>query len=219
MKLTYVFFDVHQIYVVHVSYGKYHYFWTSLACIMLHFLRFLFSRAFFWNLLLILLVTTALLYGSFYGLSWHTRQGKFIEVPDLSSKTIDEVEILLNEHNLAYEVIDSARFNPDYLPFSVIEQFPTTGDLVKKDRKIYLTLNPANFNAVRIPNIIQITRRSAESSLRAVGFEIGEITYLNNIGKNMVLQLRYNNAPVAPGEKLPKTSRIDLVLGNGNSPQ
>ena len=138
---------------------------------------------------------------------------------DLSSKTIDEVEMLLDEYSLTYEVIDSARFNPGYLPFSVIEQFPEHGDLVKKDRKIYLTLNPANYNAVRIPNVIQITRRSAESSLRAVGFEIGEISYLNNIGKDMVLQLRYDNAPVAPGEKLPKTSRIDLVLGNGVSPQ
>ncbi|MGB0396591.1 MAG: penicillin-binding protein, partial [Flavobacteriaceae bacterium] len=80
-------------------------------------------------------------------------------------------------------------------------------------------LNPANYNNVSIPDVIQITRRSAESSLRAVGLEIGEITYIDNIGKNMVLQLRYDNAPIAPGDKLPKTSRVDLVLGNGVSPQ
>ena len=35
----------------------------------------------------------------------------------------------------------------------------------------------------------------------------------------MVLQLRFDNAPIAPGEKLPKTSRVDLVLGNGIRPQ
>ena len=33
----------------------------------------------------------------------------------------------------------------------------------------------------------------------------------------MVLQLRYNNSPISSGEKLPKTSRIDLVVGNGKS--
>ena len=33
----------------------------------------------------------------------------------------------------------------------------------------------------------------------------------------MVLQIRYNNSPILSGEKLPKTSRIDLVLGNGKS--
>ena len=32
----------------------------------------------------------------------------------------------------------------------------------------------------------------------------------------MVLQLRYDKAPIAPGDKLPKTSRVDIVLGNGN---
>ena len=151
----------------------------------------------------------------FYGLHWHTRQGDFIEVPELITKSIEEAEAVLDEFDLMFEVIDSARFNPTYRPFAVIEQSPLAGELVKKDRKIYLTLNPSNYNEVSIPDVIQITRRSAESSLRAVGLEIGEITFMNNIGKNMVLQLRHNNAPIAPGDKLPKTSRIDLVLGNG----
>jgi beta-lactam-binding protein with PASTA domain len=104
------------------------------------------------------------------------------------------------------------------MPFAVIEQTPLAGELVKKNRKIYLTLNPANFNEVMLPDVIQITRRSAESTLRAVGLEIGEILYQDNIGKDMVLQLRYDQAPIAPGDKLPKTSRVDLVLGNGKKP-
>ena len=186
---------------------------------MLHFFRFLFSRSFFWQLFLLLFVLTALFIGVFYGLNWHTRQGNFIEVPDLQAKSIAEVSLILEDQKLNFEVIDSARFNPDYKPFAVIEQSPLAGEQVKKNRKIYLTLNPANYNEVRIPEVIQITRRSAESSLRAVGLEIGEITYMDNIGKDMVLQLRYDNAPIAPGEKLPKTSRVDLVLGNGIRPE
>jgi beta-lactam-binding protein with PASTA domain len=186
---------------------------------MLHFFRFLFSRSFFWQIFFLLVALTALLLIVFYGLHWHTRQGDFIEVPNLQTKSIAEVETLLDEKKLNFEVIDSARFNPAYSPFAVIEQSPLAGEHVKKHRKIYLTLNPANFNEVRIPEVIQITRRSAESSLRAVGLEIGEISYIDNIGKDMVLQLRYDNAPIAPGEKLPKTSRVDLVLGNGIRPE
>ena len=185
---------------------------------MLHFFRFLFSRTFFWQLFLVLLAVAGLLTLTFYGLNWHTRQGNFIEVPNLNTMTIADAQQLLQDQDLNYEVIDSARFNPDYLPFAVIEQTPLAGDLVKKDRKIYLTLNPANYNEVILPDVIQITRRSAESRLRAVGLEIGEIMYQNNIGKDMVLQLRYENAPIAPGDKLPKTSRVDLVLGNGKVP-
>ncbi len=182
---------------------------------MLHFFRFLFSRRFFWHLFILLVAITLLLILTFYGLNLHTRHGNFIEVPDLSTKSIEEVTELLDEKKLTFEVIDSARFNPAYSPFAVIEHTPRAGEQVKKYRKIYITLNPANYNEVSIPDVIQITRRSAESTLRAVGLEIGEITYMDNIGKDMVLQLRHNEVPVAPGDKLPKTSRIDLVLGNG----
>ena len=186
---------------------------------MLHFFRFLFSRSFLWQIFFLLVALALFLFALFYGLHWHTRQGNFIKVPDLQAKSIAEVETLLDERKLSFEVIDSARFNPSYEPFAVIEQSPHAGEQVKKNRKIYLTLNPANYNEVRIPEVIQITRRSAESTLRAVGLEIGEISYIDNIGKDMVLQLRYDNAPIAPGEKLPKTSRVDLVLGNGITPQ
>ncbi|MDC1402770.1 serine/threonine protein kinase, partial [Flavobacteriaceae bacterium] len=36
-----------------------------------------------------------------------------------------------------------------------------------------------------------------------------------NIGKDMVLEIRYEGEKIAPGVILPKTSKIDLVLGNG----
>ena len=66
-----------------------------------------------------------------------------------------------------------------------------------------------------VPNVIQITKRNAETRLTAVGFELGEISYRNNIGKDMVLEIRYQGDKIEPGVVLPKTSKIDLVLGNG----
>ena len=88
-------------------------------------------------------------------------------------------------------------------------------ETLKKDRKIYLTLNPSGYRKISIPNIIQITLRNAESMLKAVGFNIGKITYRNNIGKDMVLEIGYEGKRIVPGSVLPKTSKIDLVLGNG----
>ena len=66
-----------------------------------------------------------------------------------------------------------------------------------------------------VPNIIQITKRNATSILQSVGLSMGKITYRNNIGKDMVLELRYKGEKIAPGTVLPKTTPIDLVLGNG----
>ena len=112
-------------------------------------------------------------------------------------------------------MLDSALYNPKYPKFSVVDQLPKSNTEVKRNRKIYLTLNPSNYGKVSIPNIIQITQRSASSALLASNLEIGEILYENNIGKDMVLQILFNGNEINPGEMVPKKSKIDLVLGNG----
>ena len=87
--------------------------------------------------------------------------------------------------------------------------------MLKKNRKIYITLNPSNYKKVSVPNVVQITKRNAETTLQSVGFSIGEITYRDNIGKNMVLEIKHKGEIVTPGTLLPKTAKIHLVLGNG----
>ena len=116
---------------------------------------------------------------------------------------------------MRYEVLDSAKFNPNYPPYAVIEQSPKAGSAVKRGRKIYFTLNPSGYRKLKVPNVIQITKRNAETRLTAVGFSLGEISYRDNIGRDMVLEMQYNGEKIQPGRVLPKTSKIDLVLGNG----
>ena len=116
---------------------------------------------------------------------------------------------------MRFEVIDSAKYNPNLPPFAVIELTPRSGSLVKKDRKIYLTLNPSEYRKITVPNIIQVTLRNAESMLKAVGLSTGEISYVDNIGKNMVIEIKHQGKRIAPGSVFPKTTKIDLVIGNG----
>ena len=56
---------------------------------------------------------------------------------------------------------------------------------------------------------------NAESIIKSSGFEIGDYTYRDNIGKDMVLEIRFEGNMIEPGILLPRTSKIDLVLGNG----
>jgi len=63
--------------------------------------------------------------------------------------------------------------------------------------------------------VVQVTYRNAVSSLRAVGLEVGNISYRDNIGKDMVLALRYEGKTIRSGAKIPKSSTVDLILGNG----
>ena len=44
---------------------------------------------------------------------------------------------------------------------------------------------------------------------------IRSLTYKDDLGKDEVLQIRYKGQIIEAGTMLPKTSKIDLVLGNG----
>jgi beta-lactam-binding protein with PASTA domain len=155
------------------------------------------------------------LFGLYIYLNLTTNHNNYIKVPDLKGISFVNAVRILNEKNLSFIVIDSALYNPNYPKFSIVDQLPNSSTEVKKNRKIYLTLNPSNYGKVSIPNIIQITQRSANSALLASGLEIGEVTYENNIGKDMVLQIFFNGTEIKIGDMVPKKSKIDLILGNG----
>jgi len=178
-------------------------------------LRFFISKTFFFTLSKAGVVGIGLIFLLFLILRFHTRQNRLIEVPDLHQMPLAQAQELLSDLRLNFEVIDSTQYNPEIPPLSVIEHQPRALDEVKRGRKIYLTLNPSTYRKVSIPNVVQVTYRNAASSLRAVGLEVGNITYRNNIGKDMVLDLRFEGKSISPGAKIPKTSEIDLVLGNG----
>ena len=147
-----------------------------------------------------------------------TNHGDFETVPDLTGKSISMAEKALSENNLVMQIQDSANFNPKYPKFAVIEQDPLPGAKVKEDRKIYLTLNPSGYNKILVPDLTERTFRQAKPTLEALGFKIGAITYTNNIGKDVVLKMTHKGKEIHPDTKLPKTSVIDFVLGNGNRP-
>ena len=69
---------------------------------------------------------------------------------------------------------------------------------------------------VRIPNLIQKTYRQAVPTLKSLGLEPGEITYKPDLAKDMVLEIYCNGKKLNPGDKIFKSSKIDLVLGDGN---
>ena len=101
-------------------------------------IRFLFSRIFYKQLFYILILSVIIVVSLIFYLNHSTFHGKSIVVPNLIGKTINEVDQELNKLTLRYEVIDSARYNSNYKPLSVIDHQPTSNSKVKKNRKIYL---------------------------------------------------------------------------------
>lgn len=179
------------------------------------FIQFLFSRAFLKQLLFAVLAGILLIFLIMWWLRVSTNHGQQIEVPDLSKMSLEKVEETLDDLDLNYTIVDSVNYNPDYPKYSVIEQLPRAGSFVKEDRKIYLYLNPSDYRLVAIPEVVGRTRRQAEPTLMALGFEIGEISYRSYIAEDEVLELRHEGRVIRPGDQLPKTATIDLVLGDG----
>ncbi len=186
--------------------------------LQMSFFKFLFSKTFLKQLILAIIAVVVLCFIILRWLKSTTNHGEFETVPDLKGKSISVAQMELKENNLVMQIQDSANFNPDYPKFAVIDQEPASGTKVKEDRKIYLTLNPSGYRKVEVPDLRERTFRQAEPNLEALGFKVGNISYVDNLGKDIVLELKYKGKTLKPGEKLPKTSKIDLVLGNGNRP-
>lgn len=178
-------------------------------------IQFLKSKAFLKQLGFALIAIIVLCFLMLKWLNYSTNHGEFVEVPELTGKTLDVVEIEINDNDLQMVVQDSANYNPNYPKYSVIEQQPEAGSMVKENRKIYLTLNPSGYRKVGVPNIIRRTYRQAKPTIEALGLQVGNISYKNDIGKDEVLEISYKGKTISPGTLLEKTSRIDLVLGNG----
>lgn len=179
------------------------------------FFKFLTSRTFLIQLGLAVLAIVLLVFIVLRWLGSTTNHGEFVEVPDVSKMSVMDMRNVVEEANLRYEVLDSANFNPDYPRFSIIEQDPAAGNKVKEGRKIYLTVNPSGYKKVTLPNVIQVTQRNATSMLRAVGLDVQRTTYIDQIGKDMVYYVKFKGKQVSEGQKIPKTSKVELVCGNG----
>ena len=181
-------------------------------------IKFLKSKVFFKQ---ILIAIGAIVILTFIMLTWlniSTHHGDFETVPELKGNSINVAEIELDDNNLIMQVQDSANYNPDYPKYSVIDQDPKAGAKVKEGRKIYITVNPSRYRKINVPDLRERTFRQAKPTLEALGFKVGKVSYIDNIAKDLVLKMTFKGEELRAGDKLPKTSAIDFVLGNGNRP-
>ena len=177
--------------------------------------NYLTSRVFFLQVLAAIAIIVVLSYLFIHWLTFTTDHGHEITVPNLAKLTEEQVEDKLDELDLDYVLLDSVDYNSDFPKYSVVEQDPLPGAKVKEGRKIYIKINASGFSSVRIPDLIEKTYREAVPTLKALGLEEGTITYIPNLGKDMVLEMRYKGRNIKAGDRVLKSSKIDLVLGDG----
>jgi eukaryotic-like serine/threonine-protein kinase len=164
---------------------------------------------------IILALAVVLVLVFFFGyLPFSTNHGQTITVPDLKHMSLDELETFLDDRDLRYEVSDCT-FVAGGLPLTVAAQYPQAGANVKEGRKIYLTVVKRTAPTLPMPNLIDLTSRSAELLLRSSGLVMGDLTYEPDLGKNKVLRQYAGGQEIKAGTLVAKGTKIDLVVGDG----
>ena len=178
-------------------------------------MKFFYSKSFIKQIFLAVVIFSVIILLSILFLFFYTNQTSKILVPNLIGYEVSEIQEIMDENKLRYEIVDSSFYNPDFEKNTILEQIPEPSKTVKKNRKIYLTVNPSSYGNVIFPDLIQLTLRNAQSTLSALDLELGEIDYEDNIGKDMVLKVFIDSKQILPGEIVPKKSKIDFIVGNG----
>ncbi|MFB0946181.1 MAG: beta-lactam-binding protein with PASTA domain [Spirosomataceae bacterium] len=150
----------------------------------------------------------------FIYLPWRTNHGESITVPQLKGLTMNEVEDLLDEKNLKYAVSDCT-FVVNVTPLTVFSQYPKPNATIKEGRKIYLTIVSDKAPMVTLPDVLNRSFESGKNQVASVGFIVDKPEYVPALEENTILRIKVNGSEVTPGNKLPKGSRVTLVIGDG----
>ena len=177
--------------------------------------KYLTSRVFFAQILAAMAIVAAIAYLFFHWITYTTHHGQEITVPNLAKLSAEQAEEKLIALDLDYIILDTVDFRPDFPKLTIVEQEPKAGAKVKEGRKIYIKINASKYTMVSLPDLVEKTYRQAVPTLQAVGLLEGEITYKPYLGKDMVLEMRMNGKKLKAGDKILKSSKIDLVLGDG----
>lgn len=177
--------------------------------------KFLTSRTFFIQAFLALAIVVVFTFLVIQFLDFRTNHGQEIKVPDLSKMKLEIAEEKLNELDLEVFLLDTVEFNADFPPFTILEQDPKAGSLVKDGRKVYVKLNAGEFTDITIPEFKDKTFRQISSTIKSLTLKEGKITYKPHIAKDVVLQIYQNGRRLRAGDKVKKNSTLDFVLGDG----
>ncbi len=161
------------------------------------------------SIIVLLIITFALM-------QVYTLHGQGKPVPDFTGLTETQLQHLIKSNNLRYNIIDSVHL--DNVPKGVVvEQVPKPGEKVKKNRRLFFTINAWTKEQVIIPRVIDLSLRDAKVMVESFGLTVGELIYIPSEFTNLVLGQHLNGKPVEPGIMVPRGTRVDLIVGRGLS--
>ncbi|HET8864400.1 MAG TPA: PASTA domain-containing protein [Gracilimonas sp.] len=174
-------------------------------------LKYIFTNKYFYigSAALVLFGALFLLLADKLIMPYYTNYNEGITVPDVTKISLEEAQTLLNGYGLQYEVTER-RANSAYPSDYVIDQSPGASNIVKPNRKVYLTVNTEVKPQVEVPMLVDLNLRNAEIQLQNYGLVMGSTSYESSRFRNVVLR-----QSVPAGITVEKGTVVDLVISDG----
>ncbi len=164
------------------------------------------------HILLALGITLVVALIILFSLKIYTRHGNEIAMPNFIGK---DANLLIKDtlsKDFIIEVTESV-FDKKALPGTVLKQNPNAKEMVKKGRKVYLTVASNQPPKVKMPQLQDVSLRQAEIMLKAKGLELGSVIYKPSPYENAVLEQLYKGRTIASGTDINMGEVITLVVG------
>lgn len=188
---------------------------------MKKFFRFFISKQFLLNLAGIIVAWVILIWVVFASLKSHTNWNEEVAVPSFYGVHMDDLDLIVRDSEIDYEIQDSV-YLEGWPKGTVCWQHPrptdSTGMFVKEGRTILLSVVPLKPPMVAVPDLAgNMSKRMAETTLSSYGLKT-KITYAPSPdGKGQVMEQKCNGRSIPAGTKVPKGTRIELVVSKGSS--
>ena len=140
---------------------------------------------------------------------YYTNYNRGVTVPDVTKVSLLEAEEILESYGLRHEVLDR-RANSVYPANYIIDQAPSARQIVKPNRKIYLTVNTAVTPQTVVPNVVNLSLRNAEIQLENHGLVVGTTSYESSRFRNTILR-----QSVAAGDTVGRGTVVNLAVSDG----
>lgn len=166
------------------------------------------------HLLIMLGVSLVVLMLVLFFIRIYARQGEEHELPDVVGLNITE----LQENNpieLDVVVMDSI-FRPGEAGGLILTQDPKAGTMVKKGRKLYITMTAYTPEDAVLPEMAGLTVRQAVNELYAEGLVVGKLKFVEDPYKNNVIDQTCKGKTLYAGQQIERGSVVDLVVGLGD---
>jgi beta-lactam-binding protein with PASTA domain len=172
-----------------------------------------FQKTFIGNLAIIAVICAVLYWAFFASLGFITGHGKEVTVPVLTGKSVQESIAILEQQGFEIDVDSS--YMPEQKALIILSQQPAGGTTVKRGRTIFIIVNKLTPPQTPMPNLVNMSFRSAEMLLVSNRLVLGDTIFKPDIAQGAVLNQMLNGKDIAPGTMIPQGSKITLVIGDG----